>query len=97
VQALAEGLRPELQAAGVNVLCVAPGPTHTGFAARAKVRMGLADDAEGVAASIHQAIGRRGTHFPGLVGKLLRWGVLTLPRSLRTFIFGRAVAGMIQG
>ncbi|MCK6521762.1 SDR family NAD(P)-dependent oxidoreductase [Myxococcota bacterium] len=97
VQALAEGLAPELGAKGVSVLCVAPGPTHTGFAARAGMRMGRADAAEDVAAEISTAIGRKGTQFPGLMAKLLRWGVLTLPRRLRTFIFGRAVAGMIGG
>lgn len=95
VQALAEGLRPELGRRGVDVLAVAPGPTHTEFAARAGMRMGLADPAARVARSIDAALGGRGTRFPGLVGRLLRWGVLTLPRPLRSFIFGRAVAGMI--
>lgn len=95
VQSLAEGLRPELASAGVDVLAVAPGPTHTGFAARAGMRLGLADDAEGVAARIAAAIGRRGTRFPGRVATLLRLGVLSLPRWARTWIFGRAMAGMV--
>lgn len=97
VQSLAEGLAPELRPHGVNVRCVAPGPTHSGFAARAGMRMGRADAAEDVAAEIARTIGQRGTQFPGVMARLLRWGVLTLPRRLRTFIFGRAVAGMIGG
>jgi hypothetical protein len=95
VQALAEGLRPELAAAGVAVLSVAPGPTHTGFASRAGMKLGLADTAEGVAARVERSIGRSGTVFPGFVAQLLRFGVLGLPRGLRSFIFGRAIAGMV--
>ena len=95
VQSLAEGLRPEFAAKGVAVLSVAAGPTHTGFAARAGMRLGMADTAEAVAARVDRAIGGSGTVYPGLVARLLRFGVLTLPRALRTFIFGRAMAGML--
>lgn len=47
VQALGEALQVELSGCGVDVLAAAPGPTRSGFAARAGLRLGkaLADGA----------------------------------------------------
>ncbi|MBC8093417.1 MAG: SDR family NAD(P)-dependent oxidoreductase, partial [Pseudonocardia sp.] len=42
VQSLAEALYVELAPRGVDVLAAAPGPTHSGFAERADMRMGRA-------------------------------------------------------
>ncbi len=42
VQSLAEALHVELAPLGVDVLAAAPGPTHSGFAERADMRMGRA-------------------------------------------------------
>jgi short-subunit dehydrogenase len=44
VQALAEALYVELAPMGIDVLAAAPGPTHSGFATRAGMQMGMALD-----------------------------------------------------
>lgn len=94
VQTLAEGLRAELAPAGVDVLASAPGPVHTGFAARASMRMGAALTPDVVARATLQALGRRGTTRPGWLSKLLGAALMTLPRAARTRVMGLAMAGM---
>lgn len=59
VQSLAEGLHRELKPRGVDVLSVAPGPVHTGFAARAGLTMTSAAAPEVVAGAIWSSLGRR--------------------------------------
>jgi short-subunit dehydrogenase len=94
VQTLAEGLHVELAPRGVDVLSAAPGPVHTGFADRARMKMGLADRPAVVAAAIVAALGRRMTVTPGPVGKLLTWSLRTAPRSLRVRIMGQIMGKM---
>ena len=95
VQTLAEGLRPELRRAGVDVLAVAPGPVRSGFADRAGLRMGLALPAAAVAGPILSALGRRTTVRPGWLSWLLEAAFIGQPRSLRSRILARVMAGMI--
>jgi short-subunit dehydrogenase len=94
VQSLGEGLAVELASSGVDVLTLAPGPTHTGFAARAGMKMGMAMGAAEVADAAVAAIGKRGTSFPGWLAKLLRFATGTVPRWVATRIFGHVMAGM---
>jgi hypothetical protein len=94
VQSLAEGLALELRPAGVNVFCSAPGPTHSGFAARAGMRMGLAQSARSVARATLARMGRPGTIHPGALTRLLTWSLAPLPRAARVRIMGRIMAGM---
>jgi hypothetical protein len=94
VQTLGEGLRHELAPAGVDVLVSSPGPVHTGFAARAGMTMTRALRPRDVAVATLAALGRRTTVTPGALSKLLRWSLATLPRSARTRVMGRVVAGM---
>jgi short-subunit dehydrogenase len=94
VQTLAEGLHAELAPLGVDVLAVAPGPVHTGFAARAGLQMGLALTPDVVAAQTLRALGRQVTVRPGWLSKLLGWSLATAPRPLRVHIMGRVMAGM---
>lgn len=94
VQTLAEGLRPELAAHGVDVLAAAPGPVNTGFAARAGMRMGFALRPEPVAASILRALGRRGTVRPGWLSVALEASFTGLPRRWRARILGQVMRGM---
>ena len=61
VQSLAEGTRIELAPLGVDVLSVAPGPIHSGFAARANMKMGMGQNPAAVADAALDALGRRGT------------------------------------
>ena len=58
VQSLAEGLHRELATQGVDVLSVAPGPVHSGFAARAEMTMNSATTPEVVARTALAALGR---------------------------------------
>lgn len=97
VQTLAEGLRPELRRFGVDVLAVAPGPVHSGFAARAGMTMGQAGTPEQVARGALRALGRRGTVRPGWLAKGLEASLAPLPRRLRTRILQQVMAGMTKG
>lgn len=96
VQTLAEGLRLELAAFGVDVLAVAPGPVRSGFAGRAGMRMGLALEAEAIARPILDALGRRGTVRPGWLSWFLEGLFLGQPRWTRSLILGRVMAGMTR-
>lgn len=88
-QSLAEALRVEWQRAGVDVLSVAPGPVHTGFADRARMRMRAAATPEVVARAAMAGLGRRGTVVPGIRGKVQTYGLRSAPRRLRVRIMHR--------
>lgn len=94
VQTLAEGLHRELAPRGVDVLAVAPGPVHTGFAARAGLTMRSAASPDIVADAAVHGLGRGVTVIPGLRAKLLTGALATLPRRQRTVVLSRVVAGM---
>lgn len=94
VQTFAEGLGAELQPFGVDVLASAPGPVHSGFAARASMTMGAALTSEEVARGTLRALGRRRTTRPGGLSKLLGYSLMMLPRPARTRIMGLVMAGM---
>ncbi|HTY27542.1 MAG TPA: SDR family NAD(P)-dependent oxidoreductase [Mycobacterium sp.] len=94
VQSFAEGLHAELAPHGVDVLAVAPGPVHTGFAARAGLAMPSATTPEVVAGAVVKALGRRVTVVPGARAKLLTSALRVLPRRLRTRILTGVMAGM---
>jgi short-subunit dehydrogenase len=94
VQSLAEALHRELSPAGVDVVASAPGPVHTGFAARARMTMGFAQGPEGVAAATLSALGRRMTVRPGLLSKFLEASLKLLPRWGRVLMMGRVMRGM---
>ena len=94
VQTLAEGLQLELAPAGVDVVYAAPGPVHTGFAARAGMTMRAAMTPEVIARDTLAALGRRGFVRPGGLSKLLGWSLATAPRALRMRIVQRVVRSM---
>jgi RND family efflux transporter MFP subunit len=94
VQSLAEALHVEWAPIGLDVLASAPGPTHTGFAARAGLRMGAALDAATVARATLAALGRRSTVRPGALSKALAYALGTLPRAARVRVMGRVMHGM---
>lgn len=94
VQTLAEGLARELEPYGVDVLATAPGPTHSGFATRANMKVGFAATTADVARATIAALGRKRTVYPGSVAKLLGWSLVPLPRWARTMIMGLAMASM---
>lgn len=94
VQALAEGLHAELAPRGVHVLSVAPGPVHTGFAARAGMTMSSATSPDVVARAALAGLGHRVTVVPGVQAKFLTWSLACLPRIWRTKVLGRVTARM---
>lgn len=94
VQTLAEGLRVEWAPLGVDVVASAPGPTRTGFAARANMRMAQALPAEVVARVTMQALGRKTTVRPGWLSKLLGWSLATLPRWGQVMVITQVMKGM---
>jgi len=96
VQALAEALHIELAPRGVDVLSSAPGPTDTGFAARANMRMGVTLTADTVAQSALGALGHQVTVLPGLLTKLLAYPLVLLPRWARVRIMGAVMRGMTR-
>jgi hypothetical protein len=96
VQALAEALSVELAPHGVDVLAAAPGPTHSGFAARAGMNLGVALNPEEVAQPILTALGRKSTVLPGLLSKLLTYSLMPLPRWARVRMMGTVMAGITK-
>lgn len=96
VQSLAEGLYLELRPLGVDVLAAAPGPIHSGFAARANMQMGMALKPEQVARATLAALGRRATVRPGWLSKFIAGIIAPLPRLGRGRVFGIVMRGMVQ-
>jgi len=96
VQALGEALSVELAPFGIDVLTAAPGPTHSGFADRAGMRLGLALKPEDIAQPILAMLGHRTTVLPGFLSKLLTYSLMPLPRSLRVRMMGRVMAGLTK-
>ena len=94
VQTLAEGLRVEWAARGVDVIASAPGPIRTGFAARANMQMAQALPAEVVARVTMQALGHRTTVRPGWLSKLLGWSLALLPRWGQVMVMTQVMKGM---
>lgn len=88
IQALAEGLRPDLARKGVEVIASAPGPVASGFASRARMAMGKAETPETVAKETLAALGRRTTVRPGFMGKFLGYSLSTMPRFGRSIVMG---------
>lgn len=97
VQSLAEGLRLELRPRGVAVLSVAPGPIHSGFGARARMTMSLAQGPDVVARRALAALGRLGTTRPGWLSWLLEGSLMPLPRWLRVRVLALVMRGMTAG
>jgi len=96
VQTLAEALHVELGPLGVDVLASAPGPVHSGFAARADMRMGVALQPADVARATLAALGHTTTVAPGLLSKVLLGALVPLPRWARTRVMGRVMRGMTK-
>jgi short-subunit dehydrogenase len=96
VQTLAEALYVELKPKGVDVLASAPGPTKSGFAARAGMQMGAALDPATGAQGTLRALGRTSTALPGFLSKLLVYSLATLPRMVRVRIMGQVMRGMTK-
>ena len=96
VQCLAEGLRVELKPHNVDVLAVAPGPVASGFARRADMVMGGADEPASVARGALKALGKRYTARPGLLGKILGYSLCLMPRWGRIQIMNRVMGGMTR-
>lgn len=94
VQGFAEALAVELRPMGISVLSVAPGPVGTGFAARARMRMNVAEAPDTVARVALAALPGGGTVRPGFLAKLLGWSMAILPRWGRVRLLGRIMKGM---
>jgi len=97
IQAFAEGLRAELKPLGVDVVASAPGPVHSGFAARASMTMSMAVSSRTVARQTLKALGRTGTVRPGWLSKGLELALMFLPRWGRVRMMGVVMAGMTKG
>lgn len=94
IQSLAEGLYVELKPLGVDVIASAPGPIHSGFAARANMNMQLGLKPESVAQETLDALGRKVTVRPGWLSKFLELSLAALPRMGRARAMGRIMQGM---
>jgi uncharacterized protein len=94
IQTLAEGLRMELQAYGVDVLASAPGPIASGFAQRAHMRMSASLQPEVVARASLDALGRSTTVRPGWLSKALGWSLALLPRWAMVQVMAQVMKGM---
>jgi short-subunit dehydrogenase len=92
VHSLGEALAEELAPSGVDVLTAAPGPTESGFAARARMTLADAEPAERIARDIVAALGRKRVVVPGVKGKMLMAALSTAPRFLRVKIMKSVMA-----
>lgn len=86
IQSLAEGLYFELKGYGVDVLCCAPGPVHSGFATRAKMKLANTADPNIIAKGMVKNLGKSITIRPGFLAKFLGWSLITLPRFFRILV-----------
>ncbi|NJR66442.1 MAG: SDR family oxidoreductase [Leptolyngbyaceae cyanobacterium CRU_2_3] len=96
VQSLAESLHIELAPLGVDVLSSAPGPVHSGFAARADMRINGAMKPVDVAKTTLDSLGGKFTVLPGMLSKLILYSLAPLPRPMRARIVGMVMAGMTK-
>jgi uncharacterized protein len=93
VLSFSEALANELSGTGVTVSTLCPGPTRTGFGARAKMEgtrlfrsMGLMDAAAVADAGYRGLMKGRGVIVPGLANRLLLLSVRVSPRKVVTAI-----------
>ncbi len=96
VHSLAEALYIELAPLGVEVIASAPGPTNSGFADRAGMKMGQALSPREVAKATLAALGRKSMVLPGFLSKLLTYSLVPLPRWARVRIMGRVMKSMTK-
>ncbi|MBD2498934.1 SDR family oxidoreductase [Nostoc sp. FACHB-280] len=94
VQTLAEALNVELAPKGVDVIASAPGPTNSGFAERAGMKMGQMLHPREVAQGTLDVLGRKSLVLPGLLTKLLTYLLVPLPRWARVRIMGSVMKSM---
>lgn len=94
VQSLGEALGEELSGLGVDVLCAAPGPTESGFGARAGMKLSNAVSAAEVAKQTVAALGRKRMVVPGSFAKFLYASLMTAPRFLRVKIMKAVMKSM---
>ncbi|WP_055073631.1 SDR family oxidoreductase [Pseudanabaena sp. 'Roaring Creek'] len=96
VQTLAEALYVELAPMGIDVIASAPGPTNSGFASRAGMKLGMALNPEDVAQATLDALGKKPTILPGFISKLLTYSLAFLPRWARVQIMGGVMRDMTK-
>lgn len=96
VRSFGEALRVELRPSGIDVLVLSPGPVRSAFAARAGMYIPKGDSPGTVAAAMSSSLGRRGAVVPGLRAKALTAALATMPRSARTRVMHRVLAGMVD-
>ncbi len=96
VQTLAEALSVELSPLEVDMIASAPGPTNSGFADRAGMKMGQVLHPGEVAQGTLNALGRKSTVLPGLLSKLLAYSLVPLPRWARVRIMGSVMKSMTR-
>lgn len=96
IQSFAEALRIQLAPLGVDVIASAPGPVHSGFGARASMRMALAQTPAEVARGTLAALGRWGTVRPGFLARFLELSLAILPRWGRVRMMAVVMGGMTK-
>ena len=97
VQSFGEGFHSEMKPHNVDVLTVAPGPIHTGFAERANMNFILALKPENVAKDSINALGKKITLLPGFLSKFLYFSLQPLLfRNLKIKVMGLVMKTMIK-
>jgi short-subunit dehydrogenase len=97
VQSFGEGFHLEMKPKNVDVLTVAPGPIHTGFAERANMNFILALKPEDVAKDSINALGKKITLLPGFLTKFLYYSLQPLLfRNLKVMVMGLVMKTMIK-
>ena len=95
VLSYSDALAEELHGTGVTMTCLCPGPTRTGFQARAGARragsfqLGTMDSAAVARAGLDGALSGRRRVVPGVINKLTTWAPRVFPRNLLAALVGR--------
>jgi len=93
---LAEALRYELRAHGVDVLALCPGSTDTEFHEIAGSRAVAAMGVEPVVRLALESLGKKPTAIPGWHNRMLVYLLKCTPRRLHTFFAGRVMGNLTR-
>lgn len=94
IQSLGEALAVELKPLGIDVLSAAPGPVMTGFGDRANMTIGRSLRPSEISVPILRALGKKNTVLPGMLTRLLMFGLGIVPRRMKVLIMKKVMAGM---
>ncbi|GAC1303196.1 MAG: SDR family oxidoreductase [Mucilaginibacter sp.] len=96
IQSFAEALAVELKPYQVDVLAAAPGPVKSGFGQQADMKMNNSIPPDKIGVPILKALGKQTVVIPGLLSKVLVYGLRTVPRFVKVKIMQQVMGGFTK-